>query len=239
MKKLINDFSFLKRLGIIFVISLLCYIVFKDTNEYIGSLLMIPMSGIGFLFVVSFLVFLIQFIGELCGKLVGVSERKIKQLDNSDFKFNKEYYREILKINSPLLLGYIDNLELDKNKIIAELLYLKMRNLISVEDGRIKKCSDYENIGLLKSEKLIMDSIYCNKFRISDYDAFLTRLRNQVICESESLSLIKKKDYKKQNGDTEGKKINWSGIIEKYLRHYCIWTYFFVCYRSFDISQIS
>ena len=50
-------------------------------------------------------------------KTIGKTERRIGQLGKSDLKNNKEYYRKILNMNSPLIVGYLDNLDLDKNKL--------------------------------------------------------------------------------------------------------------------------
>ena len=41
----------------------------------------------------------------------------------------RDYYREILKNNSPLILGYVDNFSLEKRDLIAELLYLKKERI--------------------------------------------------------------------------------------------------------------
>ena len=223
MKK---DFKFLKPLGILFIILIICYKCFKNTNEYIQEFFMTLTGTIGFLFVVFFLVFVIQYSTEIFGGILGGFERKVKQLDKSDLKNNKEYYREILKINSPLVIGYMDSFELNKNKVIAELLYLKMRNLIIVEDGIIRK-SNAENEHLLKSEKLIIDSILCDKFIINDYDSFLDRLKNLVISEAEELSLLEK-EKKRKNRNKKIKEINWRKIIDKYLRNNYFCTYFVI-----------
>ena len=61
--------------------------------------------------------------------------RGIIQYDKTDFA--NEYYREILKNNSPLVLGYLDNFEIDKNKLIAELIYLKKTGIIEVSEGTL------------------------------------------------------------------------------------------------------
>ena len=62
-------------------------------------------------------------------------KKRIKQLDRTDFEKNKEYYREILKLNSPLIIGYLDNLELNKNIIIAEMLILKEKKIPDLKNG--------------------------------------------------------------------------------------------------------
>lgn len=191
IKDFIKDFFYMKSLVIAFIVSLLCYLLFKDTNQYLKDISMMVMGTTGFALLISFFVILMICIFGLFGSIVGLSQRKIKQLDKSDFRLDKEYYREILKINSPLVIGYMDNLEINKNKLIAELLYLKMRNLIKVEEEQINKVINDDYVYILKSEKTILDSIYNNRLRISNYDSFMTNLKNQVICEAEHLSLVK------------------------------------------------
>ena len=68
---------------------------------------------------------------------VGRVHRIVKQIDKSDFNFEKEYYREILKETSPLILGYIDNFDIDKNKLIAEIIYLEKNGLIKISDDKL------------------------------------------------------------------------------------------------------
>lgn len=214
----------LKKFGVYFFVSLICYLVFKNIHEYVESLLRMVVLCFGFYFFIFFIVVAVQYLGMLFGKILGSSKRKMSQLDKTDFKLEKEYYREILENSSPLIIGYIDNFKLSKNKIIAELLYLKRKNLIIFDDDKIIKADNCENVQLLKSEKMIIDSIYQNKFRVSDYDTFLEELKENVINEAENLLLVKEKKTKNKS-----KKINidWKIIIDRYLRFDYIFTNYF------------
>ena len=203
MKKF-KEFLFLIPLGVLFIILFVSYFLFNDINEFIDKLLMASTSIVGGVFLVAFIVFLIQFIGELSGNIIGLSERKIKQFDKSDFKLDEKYYREILQNYSPLILGYIDDFKMDKNKIISEILYLEMKNLISIEDGKINKVINEKEVNISKIERMFIDFICCNKSGFSDkiYEEFFEALKEQVIFEAEYLSLV----FKKENNVREKKK---------------------------------
>ena len=63
------------------------------------------------------------------------------QKDKNDFFFDKQYYREILEMNSPLVLGYIDSFKTDKSILISEILHLKEKGAIGFYEGKIIKRS--------------------------------------------------------------------------------------------------
>ena len=90
------------------------------------------------------------------------------QLTKDDFKKDKEYYREILKINSPLIIGYVDDFDLNKNKLIAEILYLKHKNIIDIRDNQLIKNDNIDENTLYSSDKYILDNIKDGKLQISN-----------------------------------------------------------------------
>ena len=198
-------------------ISFLLAAIFKHVSEDIYHF-MLGLIGLNGIFL---LIYLILFILWILGKIFGVSERTIKQLDKTDFEKNKNYYRDILKINSPLVLGYIDNLELGSNKLIAELLYLKNKKIINITEDGIKKLENYEKEDLLECEKYFIDRICCNNL-IND----ISRLKELVKEEAEKMQLVKiKKNL--NNGNEEKMVLNYIG---KFIRNNNSYTNYFIYY---------
>ena len=64
---------------------------------------------IGVIFVVHFVLFVLPFAFGWIGKMMGKFVRKTRNFNKDDFEKNKEYYRDVLKVNSPLIIGYLDN----------------------------------------------------------------------------------------------------------------------------------
>ena len=132
--------------------------------------------------------------------------RGIIQYDKTDFA--NEYYREILKNNSPLVLGYLDNFEIDKNKLIAELIYLKKTGIIEVSEGTLLLNENKSLNGNFYQDE-ILKKISNGKLKISNLEKYLLDLRKQVAKYAEEQSLIK---IKKENLTEEE--------IKKKLKHY-------------------
>ena len=127
------------------------------------------------------------------GKFYGKFARKINQLDKTDFENNKEYYREILKTNSPLILGYLDKLELNKNIIIAELLFLKKINIIEIQDGKIEKIAR-SAVSHMSEEEFLLN-IENGKLVIKK--DFFFNLRELVACDAEDLKYVEEQKKNK------------------------------------------
>ena len=148
---------------------------------------------IGLLITIHNIIVFFGYIASKSGKRFGKFERKIKQLDKTDLKNIKNYYREIFKDNSPLNLGYLDDFELDNKKIIAELLYLKKKKLINIEDGKIVKLNVIEK--LQASEKWILDRIIDGKLKFND-----SKLDLRKLVENE----CKNKDFISKQNSSKG-----------------------------------
>ena len=148
-----------------------------------NEIVMAIITMFGAFFLVLGLPILITMFGKVYGNFI----RKINQLDKTDLENTKEYYREILKTNSPLILGYLDKLELNKNIIIAELLYLKKKNIIEIKDSRIEK--NMESTVLHTCEEDFLLSIVNGKLVIKK--DFFFNLRELVACEAKELKYVK------------------------------------------------
>ena len=72
-------------------------------------------------------------------------------------KFNKEYYREIQSLYSPLALGYIDNFNISKSELISEILYLQEKNSLEINDGKL--ISKYKVFWLIIKMGKLLDTI--------------------------------------------------------------------------------
>ena len=120
--------------GIVLLIIEICYLLFIHIVKIDGVITEYSRAIIFFivLVLVGYFIWIFVFgLSYLYGMLNGKVVRKIKRLDRSDFNENKEYYRKILKNNSPLILGYLDNLNVEKIDLIAELLFLKKKRFNS------------------------------------------------------------------------------------------------------------
>ena len=136
------------------------------------------------------------------GKKIAECTYKKHQLTDDDLKNNKEYYRDILNVNSPLVIGYVDDFELNKNKLIAELLYLKYRSVIDFVDQQIMISNNIDKNSLFCSELYILDNIKHGKLKIVNYEYFMENLKNKVTQDAQSkleLLKIKSVDTRKTN----------------------------------------
>ena len=128
------------------------------------------------------------------GKTSGNIEKKINNLSEVEFVKNKGYYRKILEINSPIILGFLDNLKLDKNKLIAHLLYMKEKEIIIIEDGKIRRNKANINVELSDIEAQILSQIKNEGFVIKDINSFMEKLEPHVKKEAQKQELIKIKN---------------------------------------------
>lgn len=120
-------------------------------------------------------------------------ERKSKQMDETDFEKNKEYYREILEINSPLILGYLDDFEINKNKMIAQILFLKYKKVIDFKDGKIEKINNEEHKQLDVLDEVILRMIGNGKLKMGSNIG----LRDRIGKIAEKNGLVKAINNKK------------------------------------------
>ena len=56
----------------------------------------------------------------------------------------KKYNRDVLKEYSPCVLGYIDNFRLNKNYIVAEVLYMLRKEILFIKERNVAyDCPNY------------------------------------------------------------------------------------------------
>lgn len=117
------------------------------------------------------------------GFIFGIKRFKKDKLSSIDFKKYKVYYREILRDYSPAELSYIDNFEiLPKNDIVATLLSLELKKIISLNDSDGKIQIEHNNIGEISSnEKYILDSIEDGKINNFNETEFITRVKEDAV----------------------------------------------------------
>ena len=118
--------------------------------------------------------FMVCFFARVSGKI----RNPIEGLDKDDFQKNKEYYREILDKYSPITLGYIDSMRLKKNHLIAELLWLKNKGIIAIENGKIKKETTSAEIS--SCEKIVLDEIKDGVFKVEKFSSFEDKVENDL-----------------------------------------------------------
>lgn len=129
-----------KILKIIWIIAGLCAgvvffaCIFSIENPELIFNYILPTVFLMFVFfsTVTFIAIVMSKLGEVLGKKEYEKE-KFSPVD----KKNEEYYRDILKINTPLILGVVDNYDISIENVIAELLYLKKKNIIEFTNEKI------------------------------------------------------------------------------------------------------
>ena len=138
-KKLISATFYMVKLcvlvGIAFVIFLLC--CKGDTTDKIfttffgvGIILFLSLSNI---WIFGGLIILIPKLG----KKIAILKFKREKLSPIEKEKYIGYYREILNLKSPLLISIVDDYEILKKDLVAELLYLKMHKIIEFKDEKI------------------------------------------------------------------------------------------------------
>ena len=112
---------------------------------------------------------------------------KHQKLTSDDFGANKDYYRDIIKDYSPLVLGYVDDFKLDDRDIVGTLLKLKMEEHINItEDNGITVLSS-STYSLKGSEKFILEE----KMNKKNRDILENIVKEEAIGEG----LLKKVEY--------------------------------------------
>lgn len=145
--------------GVVFVIFLLC--INGDTTDEIG----ITIFGVGFLIFSSLIIIwvfgsLIILIPMLGNKMAVLKFKKDKLSPIEKNKY-RGYYREILSLKSPLLISIVDDYEILKKDLVAELLYLKMHKIIDFKREKIIVLKNNE-FKLNYIDKILLNNIMLN-----------------------------------------------------------------------------
>lgn len=149
---------------------------------------------------------IIKFFWTTLGRIFGSVENGIKRFNEIEFKKYKGYYRDILEVNSPLMLGFLDDFKVTKIELIAQLLHLKNKGIIIIENGNIKRNEICKKVKLSNVDKQILNRIKDNKLIIDNYKSFLKLLKENVEKDALKTSLIK--EHNKFNFGRKLKKIS-------------------------------
>ena len=144
------------------------------------------------------------------------------KLNKDDFNKSKDYFRDILDDYSPSELSYIDDFKVDKNTLIADLLMLENKKVITYENGVFKKNNEQTGVKLNPVEKYLLNFIDdkgSDIIRI-DYLSYVEKIKK---CCAEQ-KLIEKKEFPK-----------WRFTIEAIIS---ILLYCVLRYLIFDFSLI-
>lgn len=181
--------------GIYMIVSVVIFFM-----SFMDYEMMLSIDPIIYVFVIigAVLAFVWTFIFLLNGvprisRQIGVLVRSIGQSDVSDFKFDKDYFNEILEIHSPLILGCLDNFNLDKNKLIATLLYLERKGVIKIENDRIENTGD-ENLSFGDPCSMLLGRLNDGKIKIYDSYEFIDSVRYYTLVEAQNIGLVVKNE---------------------------------------------
>ena len=117
------------------------------------------------------------------------------KLNKDDFNKSKDYFRDVLYEYNPSELSYIDDFKIDKNTLIADLLMLENKKVITYEDGVFKKNPEQSGAKLNSIEKYLLhfiDDKGSNMIKI-DYLSYIEKIKS---CCAEH-ELIEKKEFPK------------------------------------------
>lgn len=109
-----------------------------------------------FITIVKNIIIIILFI------VIKVVNRKVlnEKLNKDDFGKTKEYYRDILDGYGMCEISLIDNFEIEYPKdVIAEILQLENKKVLSIEDGKIIKDEKYDYQKLTETQRYILNHI--------------------------------------------------------------------------------
>ena len=87
---------------------------------------------------------------------------------------NIKYYRDIIEVESPLLINDIYEGAATKNVVVAELISMEKRGIIRLEDDKIIVLEKNE---LLRSEETFLTFIENGKVKITDVNMFIKTLK--------------------------------------------------------------
>lgn len=159
------------------------------------------MEGFLGLLVVGIMILGVFFFESILSK-IRIKDSTKYGLSKADFNKNIDYYRDILDVKSPLIIGFIDdmNLEISEKELVSELLYLHENKIIDFQNDRIIKLNHGNTDDLLMSDRLFLSKIIDGKLKIKDDSFFLMRLRGEILQESKNkfgLVCNKKENYDK------------------------------------------
>ena len=124
--------------------------------------------------------------------ILGEKNAKKDKLSKIDLKNNGEYFRDIIKGYTPAELSYIDNFNIEDSDIVATLLKLSLKGVITLNENPNTIEINNVDTELSNNERYILDIIKSNKWNEFNKSKFLLEiindaLKNELIKESKTL----------------------------------------------------
>ena len=124
--------------------------------------------------------------------ILGEKNAKKDKLSKIDLKNNGEYFRDIIKGYTPAELSYIDNFNIEDSDIVATLLNLSLKGVITLNENPNTIEINNVETELSNNERYILDIIKSNKWNEFNKSKFLLEiikdaLKNELIKESKTL----------------------------------------------------
>lgn len=124
--------------------------------------------------------------------ILGEKNAKKDKLSKIDLKNNGEYFRDIIKGYTPAELSYIDNFNIEDSDIVATLLNLSLKGVITLNENPNTIEINNVDTELSNNERYILDIIKSNKWNEFNKSKFLLEiindaLKNELIKESKTL----------------------------------------------------
>ena len=117
------------------------------------------------------------------------------KLNKDDFFKSEQYYRDILEQKGICEISYIDDFKIEEKDIIAEILQLENKKVISVSKDKIIINEDYDKTKLKKSQQYILDNIQNGKLKKIDEFILKAKIKQDALEDElieEKKNLIKR-----------------------------------------------
>lgn len=119
----------------------------------------------------------------LVGIVIGLGTKKAKKEKYSeiDLKNKGEYYRDIISGYTPGELSYIDDFNIDKSDIVATLLNLQLKGIISFKENLNEIEVNETNLQLSSNEEYVLETVKNKNWNVFSNYKFKTKIIQDAI----------------------------------------------------------
>ena len=197
--------------GIILLLALWVMILFSSSDDTVAKkvamTMMIAFLGIAVLINLCIAIFTIPYKTadkkmKKSGEKRAEREYKKEKITSIDKSKYEGYYKDILSLNSPLVVSYIDDFQIEETDLIAELFHLKMRGVIDILDDKIVLLKEKEETQN-EVHKYIIDCIRNNQKLIVNKNI----LEKTIAADTFNLGLVQLSGINYEKIDANAEKI--------------------------------
>lgn len=134
---------------------------------------------LGLILLVTGNIILLMILGIFIG--LGTKKAKKEKYSKIDFKNKGEYYREIIKGYTPGELSYIDDFNIDKSDIVATILNLELKGIITFKENSNEIQINETNLQLSSNEEYVLDTIKNKNWHAFSNYKFKTKIIQDAV----------------------------------------------------------